>query len=74
VTAPRPPIRCAAIEDHVAGLDAVVRRRSIGIDGRNGDALIAGAADIARRGEREAEARRTGARGAVLVGAGVGGT
>jgi hypothetical protein len=46
-------------EDDIASLDAMLCGRSIGINRRNGDALVAGPADTARRSEREAESRRS---------------
>jgi hypothetical protein len=57
------------IKDNVASLDAVLRGRSPGIDSRNGDALVTSTADVFRRGEGEAESRRTVVPCDLLVGA-----
>ncbi|BAQ44521.1 hypothetical protein Maq22A_c05755 [Methylobacterium aquaticum] len=59
----------ADVEDDVALLDALGRRRAVGIDAHHRDALAAGA-DLARRGELEAEPRlAVAAAPAAVVGA-----
>src|SRR4051812_13635465 len=45
------------LENHVAGLDALLRSRAVGIDLHDGDALVTGALDRLRRSQRQAEAR-----------------
>src|SRR3954471_8725480 len=63
----RSHLLAADLEDHVAGLEAVLGREAVGIHIGDDHAILAAAGHVARRSEREAEARNRGAGATVAL-------